>query len=240
MRDVRAMVVTLAGVLALVAVSGCRREAKGPTLGEKQDAAKDRWAIDSARMEADREAAAAPSELGGSTWRLVQLQSSHGRVFLPEPGGGLHRGVRQRRAGERRGWLQPGKRHMDGDAAQAVSPSARWPRRGRVCPPESMSARFLGDFQHMRSYQLVGGQLYISLRLMAASTSSCRRSRLTSERARLRPKRDEVIFQCVDSTGAKSRIFARFLTGNPGKVMLRRTGKTVDGAPGAIGKRRQV
>ena len=150
------------GVLGLAAVAGCRREAKGPTLGEREDTAKDRWAIDSARMEADQAAAAAPSELAGSIWRLVRLQSSDDKVLEPEGKavytvefgsdgrvsvvGGCNRGN--------------GTWTVAPPSGLTFGPLAT---TRAMCPPGSMSARFLGDFQNMRSYQLVGGHLYVSL-----------------------------------------------------------------------------
>jgi len=50
-------------LVALVACGGkADRRDKSPTLGEQMDEAKDRWAIDSARLASEGEAAAAPSD----------------------------------------------------------------------------------------------------------------------------------------------------------------------------------
>ncbi len=68
-------------VMALGAVGACK--GKDSLKPGEVDAvtAKDQYAIDSARMELDRVAAITPTELAGSTWRLVQLRTSHDSVI---------------------------------------------------------------------------------------------------------------------------------------------------------------
>lgn len=236
MRGVRAVVVTWAGVLAVAAVSGCRREAKAPTLGEQADAAKDRWAIDSARMEADRLAAAAPSELGGSIWRLVRLQSSNDSVFTPEG-----RAVYTVEFGS------DGKASVVAGCNRGSGTWAVVPPSGltfgplattrAMCPPGSLSPRFLGDFQNMRSYQLVGGHLYISLMADGGVYDFVPEETVAVEMGGVGDAEPEVVFACTDSTGASSRIYARFAGSKPDTAELRykRTTVLVPQVPSASG-----
>jgi heat shock protein HslJ len=219
----------LGAAIALVAVWACGGKAdrrdKAPSLGEQMDEAKDRWAIDSARMEADRAAAAAPSELAGSTWRLVRLQSSDDKVFTPEQAAvyTVEFG-RDRRmsvvAGCNRG---SGTWTTTPPSGLAFGPVAT---TRAMCPPKSMSARFLGDFQHMRSYVIVGGHLHISLLADGGIYEFVPEEEVAEEAPPGGASVAPVIFRCTDSTGARSRILATFSAGTPGRVTLTRGGKT--------------
>ena len=149
-------------VLAMATMTGCRKEAKEPTLGEKHDEAQDRWAIDSARMEADRIAGAAPSELTGSAWQMVQLRTAHDSVIRPD-----EIGVFSVEFGS------DGKALVIGGCNRGSGSYSLTPPSGLafgplattrvMCRPESISSRFLGDFSRMEAYQLVGGHLYVRL-----------------------------------------------------------------------------
>lgn len=221
----RTRVWKLGAVIALVAVAACRKDrGKGPAQGDRADEALVQRAIDSARMEAERAAAAAPSELAGSTWRLVQLQSSNDSVYAPEPKavytvefgtdgrvsvvGGCNRGS--------------GTYTVTPPSGLTFGPLAT---TRAMCPPGSMSARFLRDFQYMRSYVMVGGRLHISLMADGGIYEFAPEEDITAQMGAGDVAR-EVIFACSDSTGARSRIFARFAGTRPDKVTLRLREKT--------------
>ena len=221
----RVPLVLAACSIALVATAACGKDRnKAPTQGEQMDEAKDRWAIDSARLEAELVAASAPSELSGSTWRLVKLQSSDDKVYTPEQAavytvefgtdgrvsvvGGCNRGS--------------GTWTATPPTGLTFGPLAT---TRAMCPPGSMSARFLGDFQYMRSYVIVGGKLYISLQADGGIYEFAPEEHTAS--APDAAGSTAVIFVCTDSTGARSRIMAKFTSGNPGKVSLERGRKTV-------------
>ena len=222
----RAQVVSLTFSIALVILSACKgKEAsKEPTLGETMDEAKDRWAIDSARMEADRVAAAAPSELPGSKWRLVRLRSSDDKILTPEPSA-----VYTVEFG------RDGRVNVVGGCNRGSGTWTATPPTGLVfgplattramCPPGSMSARFLGDFQYMRSFVIVDGRLHISLMADGGIYEF-----LPEDQVGVAPAASgahEVVFGCIDSTGVRSRLIATFVPGDAGKVTLRRAGKTI-------------
>jgi len=221
----RAMAVTLAGVLALAAV-GCRREAKAPTLGEQVDEAKDRWAIDSARMEADRIAAAAPSDLPGTNWQLVQFQSGDGSILTPEEAAIYtvefgKDGKVSVVAGCNRG---TGTWTSTPPSGLSFGPLAT---TRAMCPPGSMSARFLRDFEYMRSYVIVDGHLHVSLMADGGIYEFAPDTYVVEKAPSGGASVEPVVFLCTDSTGARSRIVATFAAGNPGKVTLKRKGKSV-------------
>lgn len=222
----RAQVASLTFSMALVVLSACKgKEAsKEPTLGEAMDEAKDRWAIDSARMEADRVAAAAPSELAGSTWRLLRLRSSDDKVLTPES-----KAVYTVEFGRDGRVSVAGGCNRGNGTWTATPPSGL--RFGplattrMMCPPESMSARFLGDFQYMRSYVIVDGRLHISLMADGGIYEF-----VPEDQVGVAPGAsgtNEVVFGCIDSTGVQSRMIATFTPGEAGKVTLRRAGKTI-------------
>ena len=50
----------------------------------------------------------------------------------------------------------------------------------------------------------------------------------------------DVVFACTDSTGASSRIYARFAGSKPDTVQAQVQAEDDPGAPGAVGERRQV
>ena len=209
-------------VIALVAVAACGKER---SKGAMADEAQDRRAIDSARMEAERAAAVAPSELAGSTWRLVRLQSSNDSTYAPEPRavytvefgtggrvsvvGGCNRGS--------------GTYTVTPPSGLTFGPLAT---TRAMCPPGSMSARFLGDFQYMRSYVMVGGRLHVSLMADGGIYEFTPEEDIAAEMGPGDSAR-EVILACSDSTGARSRIVARFAGTKPDKVTLRIREKTV-------------
>jgi heat shock protein HslJ len=212
-------------VLAAAALAGCRKEAKEPTLGEKHDEAQDRWAIDSARMEADRIAAIAPSELAGSTWRLLRLTAPDGKVILPDsrelysvefdPDGKLNVvGGCNRGSGT---WKATSPNGL------SIGPLAT---TRAMCPAESMSARYLGDFERMQSYQIVGGNLFIKLAADSGIYLFAPEVDIAQELG-VGDAEPEVIFVCTDSVGKRSRIFARFEGTKPDTVTLRVQSKSV-------------
>ena len=212
--------------VVLLLVVACSREKSKATLGEQHDEARDRWALDSARMEADRVAASAPSELAGSTWRLVQLRSSNDSVYTPE-----------RSAVYTIKFGTDGRASVVGGCNRGSGTWTTTPPHGltfgplattrAMCPPGSMSARFLGDIARMRSYVIVDGKLHVSLMADGGIYE------FVPEQAPEVPTATkavpaEVIFKCLDSTGARSRIIATFRAGNPATVTLvRGTGKVV-------------
>ena len=218
----RAQVVSLICSIALV--TACKEKSKPPTQGEKMDEAKDRWAIDSARLEAEKVVAAAPVELAGSTWRLVKLQSMDDKVYTPETAA-----VYTVEFGT------DGRVHVVGGCNRGSGTWTATPPTGltfgplattrAMCPPGSMSARFLGDFQYMRSYVIVDGKLFISLMADGGIYEFAPEEQVTvtPDATGIVP----VIFACADSTGKRSRIMAKFTAGNPGKVSLERGGKTI-------------
>jgi heat shock protein HslJ len=204
--------------LAAVACSG--RDTPRPE--EAAAVAKDQYAIDSARMELDRASQALPGELDGTTWQLVQLRASHDSVIRPEAVavysvefgrdgqviivGGCNRGGGSYTVSPPRGL-------SFGPLATTRS----------MCPPGSLSARFLRDFANMRAYELVGGVLYISL----ASGDIYQFVPEQFTAGHMAPEKGaELIFTCLDSTGASSRLFARFAGTTPDEVSLRRQQKT--------------
>ena len=212
-------------VLAMAAMSSCKREAKERTIGERMDEAADRPAIDSARVEVERVASIAPSELSGSTWQLARLRTGDGKVITPEVqalysvefdadgklsvAGGCNRGS--------------GTWKVTPPSGLSIGPLAT---TRAMCPPESMSARFLGDFSRMESYQIVGGRLFIKL----AADGGVYEFVPDLDVAKVLGVGDEepeVIFVCTDSVGTKSRIFARFAGSKPDSVALRHIKKQV-------------
>jgi heat shock protein HslJ/membrane-bound inhibitor of C-type lysozyme len=215
-------------------VSGCRREAKGLPPDEQTEEAKDRWAIDSARREADIAAAAAPGELSGSIWRLVRLQSLDGTVLEPEP-----RAVYTVEFGS------DGKAGVVGGCNRGNGTWTVAPPSGltfgplattrAMCPPGSMSERFLGDFQNMRSYQLVGGHLYISL-AADGGVYDFVPEETAGEKLGAGTAEPEVVFACTDSTGAPSRIHAKF-AGNTAELSYKRNTVVLPQVSSASGAR---
>ena len=185
---------------------------------------KDQYAIDSARMELDRASAATASELTGSTWRLVQLRASKDTVITPEKVavytvefgtsgqvivvGGCNRGG--------------GTYTVTPPKGLSIGPLAT---TRAMCPPGSMSARFLGDFAQMRAYEIVAGMLYISL-ANGAIYQFAPEIDIARERG-VGDEEPEIIFACLDSAGTSSRLFARFQGTQPDQVSIRRAKKTV-------------
>lgn len=212
-----------AGLMLMVAaMAACRKDAVKPAQLTAAEA-KDQYAIDSARMELDRAAQALPSELTGTTWNLVQLRASHDTVIKPEKiaiysiefgtdGQALVVGGCNRGGGSYT--VTPPKGLGFGPLATTRS----------MCPPGSISARFLGDFPQMKSYQLVGGRLYISLAGDAGVYEFAPEVGVPD----VPPAGDPVIFACRDSTGAASRVLARFDGSDDArKATLTRGGKRV-------------
>jgi heat shock protein HslJ len=218
-----AQVRLVGALLAVGAMAACKRDRIKPEEAAAVTA-KDQYAIDSARMELDRVAAVVPSELAGSRWQLVQLHAQKDSLIKPEKiavytiefgGDGQAIVVGGCNRGGGTYAVTPPKGLTFGPLATTRA----------MCPPGSLSARFLGDFPQMRAYEIVGGMLYISL-------ASGEIYQFTPELdiARVRGVGDEepeVIFACLDSTGASSRIFARFAGTQPDEVSLRRLKKTV-------------
>ncbi len=212
------------GASVVVVVAACGKDrSKASTQGVVDPKA--RWALDSARREADVAAVAAPSELAGSTWRLVRLQSSDDKVFTPES-----------RAVYTVAFGRDGKVAVVGGCNRGTGTWTATLPSGltfgplattrAMCPPESLSARYLGDFQYMRSYQLVGGHLYISLMADGGIYEFAPEVDVAVEWG-VGDAAPEVIFSCSDSTGARSRIFASFEGTKPDRVSLRRQRKTI-------------
>lgn len=203
---------------AAIVLPGCKKDkpeevVTPPVQDEVIDEAKVRWALDSARMEADQIAAEAPTTLPGSTWRLVKLKSSDDMTYAPEPGavysiefgtdgrvnvvGGCNRGS--------------GRYTVTPPSGLTFGPLAT---TRAMCPPGSLSSRFLGDFEHMRSYVLVGGRLHVSLMADGGIYE------FAPEEKEAVAAGEPVIFNCSDSTGAMTRFSATFSSGNPGSVTL--------------------
>ncbi len=231
--NVGSATVKLVGVpMVLVALVACGGKAdrrdKSPTLGEQMDEAKDRWAIDSARLASEAEAAAAPSDLPGSTWRLVRFQSSDGSVLTPETGGVYTVAFGTDGRVSVVGGCNRGSGTWTSTPPSGLSFGPLATTRA-MCPPESMSARFLGDFQHMRSYVIVDGRLHVSLQADGGIYEFVPEEEVT-ESAPPSGAMAPVIFRCTDSTGVRSRILATFVGGTPGKVTLTRGAKTVTAA----------
>jgi heat shock protein HslJ len=93
-----------------------------------------------------------------------------------------------------------------------------------MCPPGSMSARFLGDFQYMRSYVIVAGGLHISLQADGGIYDFVPE---TVPEMSVGPGVLSVVFACKDSTGARSRIMADFAGTKPDHVKLAHKRETV-------------
>jgi len=222
--------VKLVGVpLVLLALTACGRKAdrdKAPTLGEQMDEAKDRWAIDSARLEAEGEAAAAPSELPGSTWRLVRFQSSDDKVLTPEAGGVYTVAFGTDGRVSVVGGCNRGSGTWTSTPPSGLSFGPLATTRA-MCPPETMSARFLGDFQHMRSYVIVDGRLHVSLQADGGIYEFAPEEAVVDNPPSAGASGEPMRFRCTDSTGARSAIVATFRGGTAGKVTLARRGKTV-------------
>lgn len=215
-----AQVRVFAVVIAVVVMAACRKD-KAPEVVAVDP--KDQYAIDSARMELDRTAAAAPSELAGSHWQLVQLQAPHDSVIKPEKVA-----VYTVEFGTEGQVIVVGGCNRGGGTYTATPPSGLTfgplATTRAMCPPESMSARFLGDFSRMKSYQIVGGRLYISL----ADDGGIYEFAPEVAVAPVQPDGQPVVFACKDSTGSQSRIVASFTgSGDAGKVALSRVGKQV-------------
>lgn len=204
--------------VTVVVMAAC----SGKDKNEREFEAKDRLAIDSARMATERQEAATPSELAGSTWRLVRLQSSDDTVFTPERNAVYtvnfgRDGTVSVVAGCNRG---SGTWSTSGSSGLAFGPLAT---TRAMCPPGSMSARFLGDFQYMRSYVMVDGGLHVSLMAdggIYAFVPEIAPEVVASPDA-------PVILACADSTGARSRLVATFAPGTPARVTLTRKRETV-------------
>jgi heat shock protein HslJ len=201
-------------VMGIGAMGACKGKDTLKPEEIKAVTAKDQYAIDSARMELDRVSAAVPTELGGSRWDLVQLRTTDDSVLRPErhvpytlefgsDGQAIVVGGCNRGGGTYT--VHPPKDLSFGPLATTRA----------MCAPGSISARYLGDFARMRSYQLVGGRLFISLADGGAVYEF-------TPQAPAEPAAVDatVIFACSDSTGAKSRIIATFTGGNTGKAFL--------------------
>jgi heat shock protein HslJ len=207
-------------VLGVLVMSACRKDKVPEPVAIDP---KEQYAIDSARMELDRVSAVVPSELAGSQWRLVQLRASQDSVIKPEKVAvyTVEFGADGQAivvAGCNRGGgaftVTPPKGLTFGPLATTRA----------MCPPGSMSARFLADFAKMRAYAIVGGVLYIDVAdggvYQFAPELDIARTRGVGD------EEPEVIFACLDSLGAESRIFARFAGTQPDQVSLRRLKKS--------------
>lgn len=214
------LAVAMALTVILSACSG-KDKPKPPTQGEQMDEAKDRWSIDSARRDAEQAAAAAPRALEESTWQLVRLRGPADTVFTPKRGA-VYTVV----------FAADGQASVTGDCNRgtgswkATQPNglAVGPLAGTMalCPPGSLSERFLDGFQSMRSYVIVDGKLYIS-----TATGGIYEFAPETNEALVAPGDGtiEAIFLCTDSTGARSRVRTTFAAGTNGKATLVR-GKT--------------
>jgi heat shock protein HslJ len=104
----------------------------------------------------------APGPLAGTSWQLVQFQSSDGKTLTPDERGKYTvtfgaDGRVSMRADCNRGsgtWSSPEA------SVLAFGPIAS---TRAMCPEGSMSERFLRDFQYMTSYLIKNGKLHISL-----------------------------------------------------------------------------
>ena len=210
-------------LLAMGAIAACKGKDNLKPAEAAAVTAKDQYAIDSARMELDRATAAAPSELAGSYWQLVQLRAPKDSVIKPEKAA-----VYTVEFGKEGQVLVAGGCNRGGGTYTVTPPKGL--RFGplattrAMCPPQSISARFLGDFSRMTSYQLVAGHLYISLADDRGVYEFAPEVDVVPEQAAGEP----VPFACRDSTGAQSRILAAFTgSGQAGRVTLTRRGKRV-------------
>jgi len=211
-------------VMALGAVGACKgRDSLKPAEADAVTK-KDQYAIDSARMDLDRVAAIAPTELAGSSWHLVQLRTSRDSVIQPEKVA-----VYSIEFGTDSQVSVVGGCNRGGGTYAVTPPKGLsfGPLRTTraMCPPGSISARFLADFAQMRSYALVGGMLYVDL-----ADGGVYQFAPQLDVARVISAGDaepELIFACLDSTGAKTRLFAGFAEARPDEVSLRRQKKSV-------------
>ncbi len=208
--------------MAMLSACGGKDKPK-PTQGEQMDEAKDRWSLDSARRDAERVAAAAPSALEGATWRLVRLRTPSDTVLTPARG-----------AEYTVEFAPDGRASVVGDCNRgsgtwkatppnvlAVGPLAT---TRAMCPPGSLSDRYLGGFQSMQSYVIVDGKLYIS----TTDNGIYEFAPETVEApAPAGNNSVEAIFLCTDSAGARSRVLATFTGGAKAKVTLVRGKATV-------------
>ena len=208
-------------VLALSAMAAC----KGKDVVKPEDAAaikKDQYAIDSARMALDLASEATPSELAGSHWQLVQLRGVRDSVFTPEAAT-----VYTLEFGSDGQAIVVGGCNRGGGTFAVTRPSGLTfgplATTRAMCPPGSISARYLGDFARMRSYQLVGGHLFISL----ADNGGIYEFAPEPPKSLAEAGPDPVAFSCTDSTGARTRVIAEFSKSadGKGKVTVRSKGK---------------
>ena len=214
----------LGAVMAVGAMGACKGKDNLKPAEADAVTRKDQYAIDSARMELDRVAAASPSELAGSAWRLVQLRTPNDSVIKPEKVA-----IYTIEFGTEGQAIVVGGCNRGGGTYTVTPPKGLsfGPLRTTraMCPPGSISARFLADFAQMRGYAIVGGMLYIDLAdggiYQLAPELDIARTRGVGD------EEPEVIFACLDSTGATSRIFARFAGTKPDEVALRREKKAV-------------
>jgi len=210
-------------VMAIGAMGACKGDKLKPE-EVKTVTAKDQYAIDSARMELDRVSAAMPSELVGSTWRLVQVRAPHDSVITPEK-----IAIYTVEFGSDGQVIVVAGCNRGGGTFTVTPPKGLsfGPLRTTraMCPPGSISARYLADFAQMRGYAIVGGKLYIDLAdgviyQFAPELDIARTKGVGDEEP-------EVIFACLDSAGATTRIFARFAGTQPDQVVLRAQKKSV-------------
>jgi len=191
-------------VMAIGAMGACKGDKLKPE-EVKTVTAKDQYAIDSARMELDRVSAAMPSELVGSTWRLVQVRAPHDSVITPEK-----IAIFTVEFGSDGQVIVVAGCNRGGGTFTVTPPKGLsfGPLRTTraMCPPGSISARYLADFAQMRGYAIVGGKLYIDLAdgviYQFAPELDIARTRGVGD------EEPEVIFACLDSAGATTRIFA--------------------------------
>jgi para-nitrobenzyl esterase len=151
--------VFLASIGTLAVLVSCNKPADGPA-----HAGTDSAAVPAAAS-ADSEAPpniVAPGPLAGTSWQLVQFQSSDGKTLTPDDRAkyAVTLGADGRvsvRADCNRGsgtWSSP--------EANVLAFGAIASTRA-MCPEGSMSDRLLRDFQYMTSYLIKDGKLHISL-----------------------------------------------------------------------------
>ena len=163
----------------------------------------------------DRIAGAAPSELTGSAWQMVQLRTAHDSVIRPD-----EIGVFSVEFGS------DGKALVIGGCNRGSGSYSLTPPSGLafgplattrvMCRPESISSRFLGDFSRMEAYQLVGGHLYVRL----AGNGGVYEFAPDVKVATLDGSGEPALFVCTDTAGTRVRVQVVFNRGNPASVTI--------------------
>ena len=157
---------SLAFIIGVItALGACEREPRAPAAEELPSAG---GAVTppasetTAAVPAPGDTAASRSELAGTTWRLVEIQSMDGQTYKPQ--------------GQSKYTIRFDKEGMAGLVVDCNQGSTTWKstapselRFGEsivltkmLCPRPSLDERFLRDLTYVRTYTMKDGHLYLS------------------------------------------------------------------------------